>query len=375
MKYPEFKLETYFATREFSAPYNLCASDVETHTMNEVLQMADEETLGLWNQLELNYTEPKGLPELLREISYIYGPNISDENVLCFAGAEEGIYCMAQVLLKPTDHAIVITPCYQSLESLPASICSITKVSLKFQEQWKIDINAIKEAIKPNTKLLVINFPHNPSGALIAKEEQKELIQLARKHDLWIFSDEVYRLLEFNITDRLMPIASVYEKGISLSVMSKAYGLAGLRIGWVACQQTEILDAMGELKHYLSICNSAPSEVLALIALRASDKIHSRNHTLLLNNFELLKNFFKTYSGLFEWIQPKAGCIGYPLFKGRQSVDRFADELLDDFGVLILPSSVYDEAGNHFRIGFGRKTLPESLGQLSRFIEKNLSSL
>lgn len=370
MKYPSFKLENYLAEREFNAPFNLCASDLESYSMDEIIKMADSESCNLWNGLHLHYTETKGLPELRNEIAKLYEKPINSDNILCFSGAEEGIYSMAHALLQPSDHAIIITPCYQSLESLPASICSTTSIPLQYHEQWQIDLDKIKSAIQSNTKLLVINFPHNPTGALITHQQQQELIDLARKHNFWIFSDEVYRLLEIDPTDRIPAFASIYEKGLSLNVMSKAYGLAGLRIGWIACQNIEAIDKIGEVKHYLSICNSAPSEILSLMALRASDKIHTRNTRLMQKNLLLLDSFFKDYSEWFEWVRPKGGCIGYPLFKGKKLIATLADELLEAVGVLILPSSIYDHSENHFRISFGRESMPEALGHLTRYIHQ-----
>lgn len=374
MKYPEFQLETYLAKREFNAPFNLCASDLETYSMNEILHMADERDLNLWNNLTLGYNETEGHPLLREEISKIYGKGFSQKEILCFAGAEEGIFCMFHTLLNPEDHAIVITPCYQSLESLPATICNTTKIQLEYQREWELDIDEIADAIQPNTKLLVINFPHNPTGALITREIQCTLVELARKHDLWIFSDEVYRFLEVNPLHRLYPFASVYEKGISLSVMSKAYGLAGLRLGWIACQHLDLLKKMNGMKHYLSICNSAPSEILSLIALKASTLIQERNRNLMQSNLKLLDQFFEDYEYLFEWIRPKGGCIGYPLFKGKMPVDHLADKLLKEAGILILPGSVYNDYRNHFRISFGRKSMPEALERLINKIPCTLFS-
>jgi aspartate/methionine/tyrosine aminotransferase len=371
MQYPEFKLESYLAKREFIAPFNLCASDLETHSMHEIVEMADQEGLGLWSHLNLGYTETRGHPLLRKEISKLYGENIDQEQLLCFAGAEEGIYCTFYALLESKDHAVVVTPCYQSLESLPSTICSATKVRLQYQNGWELDINEIAEAIQSNTKMLVLNFPQNPTGTLITRDTQQTLIELARKQGLWIFSDEVYRLLEVNPSDRLPPFASIYEKGISLSVMSKAYGLAGLRIGWVACQDADLLGKMDEIKHYLSICNSGPSEILSLIALRGSGKIHERNRRLMQENLKQLDHFFEEYANWFEWVRPKGGCIGYPLYKGNIPIETIADELLQQFGVLILPGSIYDDSSNHFRISFGRRSLPQALERFIQFIEEN----
>lgn len=371
MKYPEFKLETYLADREFIAPFNLCASDMEAHSMQDIIQLADKDCLALWNELQLGYTESKGLPLLRDEICKEYGEVIDKEQILCFAGAEEGIYSMAHSLLEPKDHAIVITPCYQSLLSLPAAICSTTEVLLHYDQGWELDIEKIADAILPNTKLLLINFPHNPTGALISKKTQADLVALARKHDFWIFSDEVYRFLEVDPTSRLPPIASIYEKGISLNVMSKAFGLAGLRIGWVACQNKDLLQQMNETKHYLSICNSAPSEVLALIALRNQEKLLYKNRSTFENNLWKLDQFFDNHSDWFEWVRPKGGCIGYPLFKGNTPIAGLADDLLKQSGVLLLPGTVYHDHQNHFRISFGRKTMHEALDRLTQFIEIN----
>lgn len=371
MKYPEFKLETYLAAREFTAPYNLCASDLESRSMHDIIQMSDRETLGLWNELELSYTETQGHPLLREEISKEYAEAIGRDQILCFAGAEEGIYCMAHTLLGAKDHAIVITPCYQSLASLPKSICSTTEVKLHYQNNWDLDLKHIEEAIQPHTKLILINFPHNPTGALISHKTQMALVDLARQHGIWIFSDEVYRLLEIDQADRIPPIASVYEKGMSLSVMSKAYGLAGLRIGWIACQDSELLHKMNETKHYLSICNSAPSEILALMALKNQEKIHKRNRHLMLENLKALDHFFEEYADWFDWVRPKGGCIGYPLFKGSMSTSQLADALLEQFGVLLLPGSIYEDNQQFFRISFGRKSMPEALDRFSQFINKN----
>lgn len=371
MKYPEFKLESYLAEREFVAPFNICSSDIETHSMKDILDMADSECLHLWEHLRLGYTETKGHPLLREEISKEYGHHFDSDNILCFAGAEEGIFSMAQALLNPSDHVIVMTPCYQSLASVPEVICSVTKVDLQYENNWELDIDTIEEAIKPNTKLLIINFPHNPTGTIISHHKQRSLIELARKHDLWIFSDEVYRLAELDESDRLEPIASLYERGLSLSVMSKAYGLAGLRIGWIACQDKEMLHKIGEVKHYLSICNSGPSEILSIIALRNQSQIIKRNRALIQKNIPLLDQFFDEYSEWFEWTRPQGGCTGYPLFKGRISISTLADQLLQECGVLILPGTIYDDKNNHFRISFGREAMPEGLNRFREFIENN----
>ncbi len=370
-KLPQFKLESYLATREFKAPYMLCASDTESYLMSELLNLADQECLKLWNNLSLTYTELFGMPLLLEEIAKSYEKHIASKNILCFAGAEEGIYCMCHSILEKEDHAIVITPCYQSLKAIPSSLCKVSKIQLFHENNWELDISKIKSTIQPNTKLIIINYPHNPTGAMLTKIQQKELVDIARENNLWIFSDEVYRLLELEPNDQLPMIADEYEKGLSLGVMSKAFGLAGLRIGWVATQNTEILNKMSNIKSYLSICNSAPSEIISIIALRNKNKILDRNLKIIKKNIMLLNVFFENNQSVFEWLTPKSGCTSFPKLKPPISAYDFSENLLKTKGVVMLPSTVYDYGDSHVRIGFGRKNLPIALNHLQDFISSN----
>lgn len=366
---PLFKIEDYLADWEFKAPYLLCTSDAESWTMQEILEMADPQTLKMWESLSLGYTETQGLPLLKEEISTIY-PTLSPDHILTFAGAEEGIYAAMRTILSPGDHAIVFRPCYQSLETLPKNFgAQVTTLSLEAENRWQLPLKALEQAIQPATKLIILNFPHNPTGALISKEALLAIVELARRNNAYLFSDEVYRFMEIDERQRLPAIADSYERGISLSVTSKAFGLAGLRIGWLASQDKHLLAEIAKTKHYLSICNSAPSEILALIALRAKERILKRNHDILSSNLALLDSFFETHRNLFQWVRPSGGCIAFPRFNG--DVESFAQHLIEKEGVLLLPGSVYDWPGSYFRIGFGRKNMPEALKRLERFLAQS----
>ncbi len=362
-----FKLEEYLGKYEFSAPYLLCCSDAESWNLNELLTLADDNEQTLWNQLSLGYTEVKGSPVLRRTIIDQHYSGFNEDQVLCFAGAEEGIFCALYALLEPEDHVIVLTPCYQSLLELPkVRGCSVTPVSLKETKGWQIDLEEIKKAITPNTKWLVMNFPHNPTGQIITQEELKALVRLLDHHGIWLFSDEVYRLL--GSAQWSDPAALAYHRALSLGVMSKAYGLAGLRVGWLACQDRDVLKKIEKTKHYTSICNSAPSEILSLIALRCQNILLERNNTIVKQNLTLLDQFFNTYKDLFSWVRPQGGCVGFVRYHGPGSVDEFCQSLLAKTGVLLLPGSVYDVGSPHFRIGFGRKNMAEALINLERYI-------
>jgi aspartate/methionine/tyrosine aminotransferase len=369
---PDFRLETYFSRWEFTARYHMCASDMESLSVRELLAMASDEDRGLWDELRLGYTETFGMPELRRAIADTYD-DIDQADVLTFAGAEEGIFAAMQVLLSPGDHAIVITPNYQAAETVPGSICDVTGVALDPDSNWDLDIEQLRAAVQANTKVISINCPHNPTGKVFSRQVLEQIIDIARANDLYIFSDEVYRLLERNESIRLPQVADIYERGLSLNVMSKAYGLPGLRIGWIASKDRDVISRMERAKHYLSICNSGPSEVLALIALHASEEILSRNRAIIDENLVLLDEFFTQQTDLFDWSVPDGGCIGYPRYKGDDGVENFCKNLVEQSGVLLLPASVFSSEltptpGDRFRIGFGRANTAAGLSVLRDYI-------
>lgn len=370
---PDFRLETYFSRWEFKARYHMCASDMESLSVAELLGMADDEGRRLWDELRLGYTETYGAPLLRREIARTYD-GVSEDEVLCFAGAEEGIFVAMQVLLGPEDHAVVITPNYQAAESVPASICAVSGIPLDAGAGWALDTGRLRDALRPNTRVISINFPHNPTGKVIDRAAFDSILGMAAERGIHVFSDEVYRLLERDDAMRLPQAADAYERGLSLNVMSKSYGLPGLRIGWIASRDRELLSRMERAKHYLSICNAAPSEVLALIALRARDRILARNRRLIADNVAELERFFARHPSLFEWSVPDGGCIGYPRYLGADGVEAFCRDLVEQAGVLLLPASIYVSAltatpTDRFRIGFGRAGIGAGLAAMQAFLE------
>jgi aspartate/methionine/tyrosine aminotransferase len=364
-----FKLEAFFAKYEFSAKYLLCCSDAQSFTLLEVLAMAASEEKKLWDNLSLGYTEYPGLPLLRQTIAHEMYKDLDRDNILTFAGAEEGIFCALSVLIEPNDHVVVLTPCYQSLLEVPKSKgASITKIQLKEENDWRIDLEAIRAAIKPNTKCIIVNFPHNPTGQVIEEDKLQALIEICEQSGIWLFSDEVYRLLGAPSKPWASPAACIYNKALSLGVMSKAFGMAGLRIGWIACQNKEILQKIEYMRHYTSMCNSAPAEILSMIALNNKDAILERNNKIVADNLKLLDQFFTEYSHLFEWVRPQGGCVGFVKYKGAGSIESFCDLLVNKQNVLLMPASIYDCNSNHFRIGFGRKNMPQCLDQLKEFL-------
>jgi aspartate/methionine/tyrosine aminotransferase len=371
----DFALETYMSKWEFTAKYNMTASDAETLRLPELLAMASDEDRADFENLSLGYTETFGAPALRQEIARTYD-TIKPEDLICSAGAEEAIYVAMKVLLTANDHAIVVTPNYQAAETLPLSICAVTGVALDIDNDWNLDIGLVEAALRPNTRLISINFPNNPTGKILPRATFHALIDLCRKHGIWLFSDEVYRLIERDEALRLPQAVDVYERGISLNVMSKAYGLPGLRIGWLACKDRDFLVRCERYKHFLSICNSAPSEVLARIALKNRDRILSRTRGIVRSNVAASNAFFADFPHLFDWREPDGGCIAFIRYKGADGVEAFTTRVVEEAGVFFLPSSVYRSdltpvPENCLRIGFGRVHVPEGLTVLRNWLTRN----
>lgn len=372
---PDFKLEAHFSRWEFRAAYHLTASDAQTISLSELLAMASPGEREEFETMSLGYTQTYGEPGLRDTIASIYA-EMDAEDILCFAGASEGIFAANACILDSRSHAITVIPNYQSHEALPASIGSVTGVALDPDDGWSLDIDSVASAIRPNTRLVTINFPHNPTGAILSRDRYMGLIDLCRQHGIYILHDEIFNGLGPTGCRHLPYMADLYEKGLSLNVMSKSYGLPGLRIGWIACRDRELLSKMERMKHYLSICNSGPSEKLAGIALKNGDRILRRNCAIVDQNLSLWDGFFARFPDLFDWTRPDGSCIGFPRYLGEDGVENFCRGLLEKAGVLVLPSSIYASAlgktpGDRFRIGYGRLGLSEGLSAMGNFVERS----
>lgn len=372
MRLRDFALERFFARWEFKAELLLCASDVEGWSMSELLALADEEARGRWNSLHLGYTELLGDPALRAVIAGLY-EGVSPDDVIVFAGAEEAIFALHNVLLGPGDHAIVVRPAYQSLAEVARSTgAEVTRVDLRESAAWRLDVDEVRAAVRPNTRLILVNEPHNPTGALSDRSTFGRLVDVAAESGARLVVDEVYRFLEFDPEDRLTAGVDTSPAGVSIGVMSKSFAMAGLRIGWVAARDRDLLRRLAAFKDYTTICSSAPAEILALIALRARDTVLARNRGIIAANLPLLDAFFARWAGTFEWVRPRGGSIGFPRLIRDLPIDSLAEDLVRETGVLILPGTVFADEGNHFRLGFGRTNMPAALERLDSYSSRVL---
>lgn len=368
MKIRDFKLECYFGEHEFTAPYLLTQSDCESMTIGELLAMepgAKEELLNL----RLGYTETYGDPELRSLISELYA-DMKKENVLVCHGAQEAVFAYMNVMLEPGDHMIVMFPNYQSLYEIANSVpgCEYSKWMLKDTGRgWELNFEELERLIRPNTKLLVVSTPNNPTGYTFTNAEIRQLCEICRKHDLYLFADEVYHGTEMD-GERRGWVADSYEKAVSLGVLSKSYGLAGLRVGWLVGKDTELLEKVVRYKHYLSICDAAPSEFLAKVALKHGEEILERNRALIRENVRSAREFFERYTDLFEERPAPAGPIAFHRLKIDLPAEEFCRRAIEKKGVLLMPATMFDVDMPYFRMGYGRTSVPESLKKFEEFL-------
>lgn len=368
MRPSEFLLERYFARWEFDCKYLLCASGVEGWRMRDLLALASDEDRAAWDELGLGYTEAAGLPRLREEIAHRYR-GVGAAQIHCFAGAEEAIYMLVTSLVGAGDHVVVVRPAYQSLfEIARAAGARVSEVWLREADGWRLDLARIASELRPETRLVIVNFPHNPTGATIDRETQRALIAMCEQHGCYLLSDEVYRGLEHDEAARLPAAVTLSPRAFSLGAMAKSYGLPGLRIGWLVIRDEAVLQRAAALKDYGSMCNAAPSELLALIALRAEERVLARSQEILLPNLARLRAFMAASSDRIAWSPPSGGVTAFPRLIGVDDIDAFCERLVMQTGVLLLPGTKYGVPGAHVRIGMGRRDFGEGLARFGEFL-------
>ena len=368
MNINDFKLERYFYRHEFTAKYLLSSSDCDGYDMKYILEQASLQELALWEKLTLSYTESEGHPLLRGAILQNY--NLENvENVVVASPGELNFITM-NVLLRPTDHVLVVSPCYQSLSEVVKSLnCEISYWQPN-PVNWEFDTATLEGLIQPNTRIIILNFPHNPTGAYLTRNQLDEIVRIAASHDTWIFSDEMYRKLMVSEIPELPPISDIYEKGISLWGTSKTFGLAGLRIGWLVAWDKAFLQKVVAFKDYLSICSSAPAEILTMMALNHPGSFIQPNLIKIIANIELFSAFALRHKELLTFIPPKAGSVAFVKINIDESTFDFSNRLVKETGIMTVPGEMFEYQGKYLRIGFGRRNFPEALEKLEEYLNK-----
>jgi hypothetical protein len=262
-----FRIERYYARYEFTTRYMLSSSDCESRTIESLLGLEPGAHASLLST-RCGYTESPGAPELRAAIAGLY-ERIDPDEVIVTSCAEEGIFLLYHALLRVGDHAIVEAPCYESALELSRSTgAEVSPWQRRYEHGWAHDLGTLERLVRPATRVLYVNQPHNPTGTLMDRGTFERVVELAQAHGIVLFSDEVYRELEHDPGSRLPAACDLDERAVSLGSISKSYGLPGLRLGWLVTRDADLRETIMRLKDYTTICSSAPSEVLTAVALR-----------------------------------------------------------------------------------------------------------
>jgi aspartate/methionine/tyrosine aminotransferase len=323
--------------------------------------------------LVLFYGEHRGIGKLREAIKEDSGVLTADD-ILVTAGAATALFIVATTLLSPQDHLIVIRPNYgTNLETPRAINCEMSIIDLSFEKGFEIDVEVIAKAIKPNTKLISITNPHNPSGKLYSPETIQSLIAIAEQSNCHLLIDETYRDLNFQ-TELKPYVAALSDKVISVSSVSKSFGAPGIRIGWIICRDKKLMYDFLAAKEQISLCNSVVDEEIAAHLLQNKARFIDPNHEHIRRNFAYLKEWFANQPYL-EWVGPQAGVVCFPRLKHIYTIDteKLYTKLYEEYATIVGPGHWFEQDKTYMRLGFGYPALEElkaGLGNLEACLDQ-----
>ena len=364
MSIDPFELADWFRRHGDAAAHSLTPSDAEPLSLSELLELADGEALQRFHRLSLGYAPSRGDPSLRAAIAALYETVEADEVVT--AAPVEAVFLTLRALLSRGDRVVVQRPIYQPLVAQALEMgCEVAEweVDKRADGTWHFDPDALRGLLMEGTRLLVINWPHNPTGALATRSELEAVIAHARRLGVWILSDEMFRGLEFDTAHRLPAIVDVYERGVSISGLSKTCGLGGLRSGWILVKDGELAARLRKWRDYTSSSQAAPVEVLSLIACRAHGAIVDARRELCARNAGILQEFIESHARTLRGAVPIAGTLAF-IECVAESSDEFSAWARDRLQVMIAPSSLFRFDDRHVRFGFGRAGFPGDLERL-----------
>ncbi|WP_428486176.1 pyridoxal phosphate-dependent aminotransferase [Rhodopila sp.] len=352
-----FHIGAFLARWHDAARHDLSASHSETLSLSALLALATPQERANWEQLPLGYASPHG-GLALRALIAARHDGLQADDVICCAGAQEAMACVARALLAPGDHAVVVLPIYQPLEWAVTDRVGATGVRLE-PESFRLDVARVAAAMKPETRLVLTNFPNSPTGAVLDPATQAALVALCRARGVWLVNDEVYRQTVSEPARQSPPVADVYERGVSINALSKGFGLPGLRVGWAACHDRALLARIATAKAALSSCLAAPTELLAQIALREEALLTGRTRALGTANRQHLDRLLCRHAALFEADPPRNLAFAFPRYRGAEGAEAFAARLIAEAGTLLLPASLWRSplaaiADDRLRISLGQ---------------------
>jgi len=368
LKIPSFETEHFYARYEFSSPYLLSTSDCESVSVGEVLSLGGTSLNELGSET-LGYTESEGAPALRRAIAAAHG-DVPSDWVLVLNAPIEGIFITMSALLDKSDRVVVLGPCYDALVNTPRHLSDHVELWMLEPDdgKWSLNFERLEELLEVPTKMLVVNFPHNPTGFLPSPDELERIVALCRERDVWLFSDEMYRGLELSGRQMLPSVGTLTDHSIVLSGLSKSYGLPGLRCGWLVIPDRELFGEVLNWKFYTSICPPGPIEYLGIAALAAREALVRKNKERIERHVALAAEFFTRWPETFVWRPPQAGSVAL-VGLDQPSATQYCHDLARDAGVVLLPSKFLGYDDHHVRFGFGREGFAEALEHFERHLE------
>jgi len=372
-----FHLERYFADFEFETPILLGASDCESLTVGELLDF-EPDARERFEAMRLGYTHSDGDARLRAEIAASYGDSIGPEDVLVHAAGVEVVTTLMLAALGPGDRALVQLPCYQVLRTAPIiSGAEVDRLETRPEEGWSVTVEAVAAGLRPTTRTVVLNSPHNPTGRLIALDQLDAIAGLCAERGILLFVDEAYRGTRYDGPIDEPSAAELGRHVTTLGLVSKGYGLPGLRLGWLICRDPELRAAVERAKDYTTICAPAPSEFLSRLAIRHRGELLGRTRARLTAHLPALRELLARWADLFTWTPPDAGPITLPtlspegvrvLGAGEGDDRGVAERIRREVGVLLVPGTLFDAPVPSLRFGFGRERFLEGLGRLEGWL-------
>lgn len=370
MKINPFAVEEWMNAWEVGAKYNIAETCVDSISMNELFELTGEDKTEFLNRLcarRLSYGDIEGLPEFRKGVCGLY-KTLNIENIVPTHGASGANHHVFYSLISPGDRVVSIMPTYQQLYSIPESYgADVQILHLSKENNYLPDLEKLRRLVTPETKMICINNPNNPTGALMSEQLLREIVEIARSADAWILCDEVYRHLSQE--DGWCPsIVDLYEKGISVSSMSKVFSLAGLRLGWIATHDMSVVKSCLSHRDYNLVSCGVFDEMLAAAALKHSDKLLERSRKIVRENLQILDDWVSSEPHV-SYVKPQAGTTALVYYDLDISSYEFCEEMYKKTGAFVTPGDCF-EVPHSMRIGYayGKQDLIDGLKAISEYI-------
>lgn len=367
----QFGVEDWMDRYEEGARYNITDTCAKPLTLDELFTMTGEDRNAFMErffQREQTYGPIWGSPALKEKIASLYD-HIGPGEILTEHGATGGNQHIFFSLIRPGDRVIAFTPSYQQFYSAPRSLgAQVTVLHLRKENGYLPDLDALRKAASRGVRMICLNNPNNPTGSLIPKEMMEEIVEIARKAGAYLFCDEVYAGVSQEDGNECPSVADLYEKGIATGSMSKAFSLAGLRLGWLATRDREALAQFRRVRDYDLVSCSLFDEAVAALALSYKDKILDRNRQIVRHNLPILEKWVGEEEAV-SFVKPKAGTMALVYYDADISSRLFCHRMYYETGAFNVPGDCFDEP-HSFRVGYAHDPdlLEEGLSHVSEFL-------